>query len=80
MENQLKNILLSNCTINAISDNINEQLINKLKDKHLAIRLDEATDCNKNGHLMCYVCFMDGINVTEELRSDIVHTRIAANC
>lgn len=53
--------------INDISDNINEQLINKLKDNNFSIQLNEATDCNKDAHLICYVRFMDGINVIKEL-------------
>lgn len=32
-----------------------------------AIRFDEATNCNKNVHLICYVCFIDGINFAKEL-------------
>lgn len=69
--NQLKNIPLSNNTINRgindISDNINEQLINKLKDKYFVIQLNKATDCNKDAYLICYIRFMDGINVIQEL-------------
>ncbi|KAL4132622.1 hypothetical protein QTP88_009744 [Uroleucon formosanum] len=46
--NQLKNVPLSNNTISRrihdISDNINEQFINKLRNKNFAIQLDEATD------------------------------------
>ncbi|KAL4099012.1 hypothetical protein QTP88_023513 [Uroleucon formosanum] len=69
--NQLKNIPLSRNTISRrihdISDNINEQLINKLKNKNFAIQLDEATDNNKDAHLICYIRFMDEINIIEEL-------------
>ena len=50
--NQLKNIPLSNNTISRriqdISDNINDQLIDKLRKKNFAIQLDEATDNNKD--------------------------------
>jgi hypothetical protein len=53
--NQLKNIPLSN-NINSrriqdISDNINDQHTDKLRNKNVAIQLDEVTDNNKHGHL-----------------------------
>jgi hypothetical protein len=69
--NQLKNISLSNNTnsrrIQNISDNINDQLIDKLRNKNFAIQLDEATDSNKDAYLMCYVRFMVGVDIIEEL-------------
>lgn len=69
--NQLKNIPLSNNTISRrihdISENINEQLISKLKNKNFAIQLDEATDSNKDAHLICYIRFMDKTNIIEAL-------------
>lgn len=51
--NQLKNIPLTNNTISRqiqdISDNINDQLIDKLRNKYFAIQLvDEVTDKNKD--------------------------------
>ncbi|XP_008186758.1 zinc finger MYM-type protein 6-like [Acyrthosiphon pisum] len=68
--NQLKNITLSNNTISRriqdISDNINDQLIDKLRNKNFAIQLDEATDNNKDAYLICYVWFMDGVDIIEE--------------
>ncbi|KAL4148669.1 hypothetical protein QTP88_002841 [Uroleucon formosanum] len=69
--NQLKNIPMSNNTISRriqdISDNINDQLIDKLRNKNFAIQLDEATDNNKDAYLICYVRFMDGVDIIEEL-------------
>ncbi|KAL4107468.1 hypothetical protein QTP88_017810 [Uroleucon formosanum] len=57
--NRLKNIPLSNNTISRqiqdISDNINDQLIDKLRNKNFAIQLDEATDNNKDAYLICYL-------------------------
>jgi protein involved in ribonucleotide reduction len=69
--NQLKNIPLSNHTISRrfqdISDNINDQLIDKLRNNNFAIQLDEATDSNKDAYLICYVRFMDGVDIIEKL-------------
>lgn len=69
--NQLKNIPLSNNTISQriqdISDNINDQLIDKLRNKTFAIQLDEATDNNKDAYLICYVRLMYGVDIIEEL-------------
>jgi hypothetical protein len=57
--NQLKNVPLSN-NINSpriqdISDNINDQLIDKSGNKNVTIQLDELTDNNKDEYLICYV-------------------------
>jgi hypothetical protein len=41
--------------IQDISDNINYQLIDKLRNKNVAIQLDEVTDNNKDEYLICYV-------------------------
>jgi len=68
VENQLKNIPLSNNTISRrIQDNINDQLIDKLRNKNFAIQLDEATDNNKDAYLIYYVRFMNGVDIIEEL-------------
>lgn len=76
--NQLKNIFLSNNTISHrihdISDNINEQLVDELKNKHFAIQLDEITD-SKDLHLICYVRFMDGIDFKDEIIFQIYFRR-----
>lgn len=65
------NLQIFPCTIrnriNDIFDNTNTQLINKLKNKHFAIQFDEATDCNKDIHLICYFCLIEGVNVTKDL-------------
>lgn len=42
-------------------------LMNKLKNKHFSIQSDEATDSNKDAHLICYVLFTDRIHVIKEL-------------
>ncbi|KAL4107763.1 hypothetical protein QTP88_018055 [Uroleucon formosanum] len=69
--NQLKNISLSNNTISRriqdISDNINDQLIDKLRNKNFAIQLDEAIDNNKDAYLICYVRFVDRVDIIKEL-------------
>lgn len=56
---KIKSIPLSNDTvarrINDIDNDLQEQLVNKLKDKHFALQFDEATDSNKEGLLLMYI-------------------------
>jgi hypothetical protein len=68
---QLLNMPLSNntitCRIYDMSEDMNDQLVEKLKYKHFGIQLDEATD-NNDAHLICYVRFIDGEdNIVEDL-------------
>jgi hypothetical protein len=68
---QLLNVPLSNNTNTRriyMSEDVNDQLIEKLKYKHFGIQLDEATDNNNDAHLICYVRFTDGgDNIVEDL-------------
>lgn len=68
---QLQCIPLSNDTvarrIGDMSENIQQQLLSKLCDKLFSIQLDEATDSNKDCHLIAYVRFCDGLSAVEEL-------------
>jgi hypothetical protein len=68
---QLLNVPLSNNTITHriyVSEDINDQLIEKLKYKHFGIQLDKETDNNNDSHLICYVRFIDGEdNIVEDL-------------
>jgi hypothetical protein len=69
---QLLNVSLSNNTITRriydMSEDMNDQLIEKLKYKHFGIQLDEATDNSNYTHLICYVRFTDGEdNIVEDL-------------
>ncbi|KAK4881110.1 hypothetical protein RN001_004429 [Aquatica leii] len=56
---QLQSIPLSNdtvaCRICDIAEDVQHQLFEKLRDKLFSIQLDEATDSNKNAHLIAYV-------------------------
>jgi hypothetical protein len=67
----LAKVPLSNNTINRriqhIAEDYNGQLIEKLKGKEFGLQLDEATDNNKDVHLICYVRFIDGNNIVEDL-------------
>lgn len=69
--NQLIKIPLSNNTISRriddIAVDISDQLLNQLKDKEFAIQLDEATDSNKDAHLICYVRYVHEKQLTEDL-------------
>lgn len=65
------NVPLSDTTISRrildLAEDINDQLIDKLKGKDFSLKLDEATDNNNDGHLICYVRFIDGGVFHEDL-------------
>ncbi len=67
----LSNIPLSNNTINRriqhMAQDLNDQLIEKMKGNEFGLQLDEATDSNKDAHLICYVRFIDGCTIVEDL-------------
>ncbi|XP_046145958.1 SCAN domain-containing protein 3-like [Osmia bicornis bicornis] len=67
----LLKVPLSNNTISRriqyMVEDINYQLIEKIKGVEFGLQLDEATDNNKDAHLICYVRFIDGNNITEDL-------------
>jgi hypothetical protein len=46
---------------------LNDQLIEKLKEKEFDLQLYEATDNNNDARLICYVQFIDGNNIVEDL-------------
>lgn len=68
---QLHSIPLSNDTvarrIDDIADDVQHQLFEKFRDKLFSIQLDEATDSNKDAHLIAYVRFCDGTSAVEEV-------------
>lgn len=50
-----------------MAEDLNDQLIEKIKNKAFGLQLDEATDINKNAHLICYVRFIDDDEMVEDL-------------
>ncbi|GFX34718.1 SCAN domain-containing protein 3 [Trichonephila clavipes] len=60
---ELQSIPLSNdtvsCRIDDIAEDVEQQLLGKLRDKLFSIQLDEATDSNKDDHFIAYVRFWD---------------------
>jgi hypothetical protein len=62
---------LSNNTISRriqhVAEDLNDQLIKKLKGKEFGLQLDEAKDNDNDAHLICYVRFIDGNDVIEDL-------------
>ncbi|GFS76105.1 SCAN domain-containing protein 3 [Trichonephila clavipes] len=68
---ELQSIPLSNDTVSRriddISEDVEQQLFCKLRDKLFSIQLDEATDSNKDAHFIAYVRFWDGTSAVEEL-------------
>ena len=71
---KLKVVSLSNNTISSrlekISDDINNQLIAKMRGNEFSLQLDEATTStsDKDAYLICYVRFIDSDdNIMEDL-------------
>ena len=71
---RLKAVPLSNNTISRridkISDDINDQLVAKMRGNEFSLQLDEATisTSNKDPYLICYVRFIDNDdNIVEDL-------------
>ncbi|GFT69145.1 SCAN domain-containing protein 3 [Trichonephila clavipes] len=60
---ELQSITLSNDTVSRriddISEDVEQQLFGKLRDKLFSIQLDEATDSNKDAQFIAYVRFWD---------------------
>lgn len=67
----LSKVPLSNNTISRrihhMADDLSDQLIEKLKEKAFGLQLDEATDINKDAHLICYIRFIDNDDMVEDL-------------
>lgn len=53
--------------IHHMAEDLNDQLIEKIKKSEFGLQLDEATDTNKDAHLICYVRFIDGDDMVEDL-------------
>ncbi|GFT10767.1 zinc finger BED domain-containing protein 5 [Trichonephila clavipes] len=89
LANELQSIPLSNDTVSRriddISEDVEQQLFGKLRDKLFSIQLDEATDSNKDAHFIAYVRFWDGMSKltkcvktykTEEQHVEVVYKTI----
>lgn len=67
----ISKVPLSNNTISRriqhIAEDLNDQLIEKMKGKEFGLQLDEVTDSNKDAHLICYVRFLDDSTIVEDL-------------
>ena len=68
---KLKAVSLSNNIISRridkISDDINDQLVAKMCGNEFSLQLDEATTSNKDAYLIGYVCFIDNVDIVEDL-------------
>jgi len=69
---KLNAVPLSNNTIcrriDKISDDINDQLVAKMRGNEFSLQLDEAATSNKDAYLICYVRFVDNDdNIVEDL-------------
>ena len=71
MAQQLKNIPLSNDTVQRwipdISEDLNEQLMDNFETINCALQVDEATDIYRESHLIAYIWFLDADKVVKEL-------------
>ncbi|XP_015917231.1 zinc finger BED domain-containing protein 5-like [Parasteatoda tepidariorum] len=71
LSKRLQSIPLSNETvarrIGDIDEDVQSQLFSKLREKLFSTQLDEATDSNKDVHLIAYVRFCDNVPVVEKL-------------
>ncbi|XP_076358984.1 protein FAM200C-like [Tachypleus tridentatus] len=52
--------------IQHMAEDLNNQLIEKMKVKEFGLQLDEATD-SKDAHLICYTRFVNGNKIVEYL-------------
>ena len=50
-----------------MSEDLELQLIDKLRDNHFALQVDEATDSSKDCHLIAYVRYVHGRELYEDL-------------
>mgnify|MGYP002775206681 CR=1 FL=1 len=70
-EKLISKIPLSNNTISRrihdIAEDLNHQLIEKIKSRDFGLQLDEATDSNDDAHLICYVRFLADNIIVEDL-------------
>ncbi len=68
---KLKAIPLSNDTmarqIHDISYELEEQLIDKIKDRRFALQVDEATDSSKDCLFICYARYADSMSLREDM-------------
>lgn len=68
---KLKTMPLSNDTIvrriSDISNGLEDQLIEKIKETCFALQVDEATDSNKDSLFISYVCFVNSESLCENL-------------
>jgi len=67
-----KAVPLSNNTIcwriDKISDDINDQLVAKMRGNEFSLQLDEAATSNKDAYVICYARFIDNDNnIVEDL-------------
>ena len=81
---KLKAVPLSNNTISRridkISDDINDQLVAKMRGNEFSLQLDEATTStsNKDAYLICYVRFIDN---NDNIVGDLLFCKpISTNC
>jgi hypothetical protein len=66
---QLHNMPLSNNMVSQqiayISEDLEEQLIKKLRNKCFLIQIDEVTDCSGTGHLIAYVRYVEDTTINK---------------
>lgn len=68
---KLKAVPLSNDTVARricdISSDLEEQIIEKIKERRFALQVDEATDISRDCLFICYVRYADAMSISEEM-------------
>jgi hypothetical protein len=68
---QLHNIALSNNTVSQrisdISEDLEEQMMEKLRNNRYAIQINKATDCSGVAHLIAYVRYVENKTLNEDV-------------
>jgi hypothetical protein len=49
------------------SEDLEEQLMEKLRNSRFAIQIDEATDCSGVAHLIAYVRYVENKTLNEDM-------------
>jgi hypothetical protein len=55
--------------ISDVSEDLEEQLMDKLRNNRFAMQIDEATDCSGVAHLIAYIRYVENKTLSEDMLS-----------